>query len=88
MMRPRDRALAQAIAAKLRAVRMLRGMSREQLAELVNSYRPNVWRLESGKHVPSLQFLRDVARALDVSLSELLEGVDAEPSDAALKETA
>ncbi len=37
------------------------------------------WRVEAGIHMPTLQVLRDLAQALGVTLSELLEGVDQAP---------
>jgi len=45
-------------------LRILRGLTQEQLAELVGTKQPSIARLESGKAEPKLSFLRRVAEAL------------------------
>jgi len=46
-------------------LRILRGLTQEQLAELVGTRQPSIARLESGKAEPRLSFLRRVVEALD-----------------------
>lgn len=45
-------------------LRIMRGLSQRQLAELVGCKQPSIARLESGRHAPSLPFLRRVVEAL------------------------
>ena len=45
-------------------LRILRGLTQEQLAELVGTKQPSIARLESGASMPTVSFLRKVAAAL------------------------
>ena len=45
-------------------LRIKRGLTQQQLADLVGSKQPSIARLESGKAIPNLAFLRRVAHAL------------------------
>jgi len=45
-------------------LRIMRGLTQEQLASLVGTRQPNIARLESGRTAPSLPFLRRVVEAL------------------------
>ena len=45
-------------------LRMMRGLTQEQLAEMVGTKQPSIARLESGKMEPRLSFLRRVVEAL------------------------
>ena len=49
-------------------LRILRGLTQTQLAELVGTHQPSIARLENGSSVPSLSFLRKVAAALDAKI--------------------
>lgn len=49
-------------------LRILRGLTQEQLAELVGTKQPGIARLESGSSAPTLSFLRKVAAALGARL--------------------
>ena len=49
-------------------LRILRGLTQEQLAEKVGTKQPSIARLESGFSTPSLDFLRRVAEALDAQV--------------------
>lgn len=65
-------ARARRIGARVRDLRTARGMTSTQLAERSGMQRPNLSRLESGKHVPSLETLERVAEALDVPVARLV----------------
>jgi transcriptional regulator with XRE-family HTH domain len=45
-------------------LRILRGLTQQQLAERVGTRQPSIARLESGREEPKLGFLRRVAEAL------------------------
>ena len=49
---------------QLTRLRIARGLTQAQLAELVGTRQPGIARLESGKTEPKLSFLRRVAKAL------------------------
>jgi predicted transcriptional regulator len=49
-------------------LRIMRGLTQEELAEKVGTKQPSIARLESGRSEPSLAFLRRVVEALDGDL--------------------
>ena len=49
-------------------LRIQRGMTQAQLAELVGTRQPSIARLENGNSVPSLSFLQRIAEALDARI--------------------
>lgn len=56
---------------RIRKFRKLKGLSQEKLAELVDSSREHINRMESGKDNISLSYFIKLAKAFDVSLDEL-----------------
>ena len=52
------------VARQVKAVRKGQGMTQEHLAELVETKKSNISRLESGRYNPSLDFLVKVAEGL------------------------
>ena len=60
------------IGARVRNFRTSQGMTSTQLAARSGMQRPNLSRLESGKHVPSLETLERIAEALDVPVARLV----------------
>lgn len=70
MQDPEFRAAYEALepAHQLARLRILRGLSQEQLAIKVGTRQPSIARLESGKATPNLDFLRRVAAALDAQV--------------------
>lgn len=61
---------------RLRQLRGQRRLSQEQLAEAAGIHVTYLSTLERGRRNPTLSVLVDLAKALDMSLSELLKGVD------------
>ena len=59
-------------ASLIRNLRLELGLSQTDLAAASGICRPNISRLESGKHTPTLGTLRRVATALGVTVKELL----------------
>jgi transcriptional regulator with XRE-family HTH domain len=49
-------------------LRILRGLSQAQLAELVGTRQPSIARLENGNSLPSLSFLQRLAAALGAKI--------------------
>lgn len=70
MQDPEFRAAYEALepAYQIARLRILRGLTQEQLAEKVGTKQPSIARLESGRSTPSLDFLQRVAEALDAQV--------------------
>ncbi len=49
-------------------LRMLRGLTQAQLAEMVGTRQPSIARLENGSSIPSITFLNRVAAALNAKI--------------------
>jgi transcriptional regulator with XRE-family HTH domain len=49
-------------------LRMLRGLTQAQLAEMVGTRQPSIARLENGSSTPSLSFLNKIAAALNAKI--------------------
>jgi DNA-binding XRE family transcriptional regulator len=49
-------------------LRIIRGLTQAQLAELVGTRQPSIARLENGTSIPSLSFLNKVATALNAKI--------------------
>ncbi len=49
-------------------LRMLRGLTQAQLAEMVGTRQPSIARLENGTTAPSLSFLTKIAEALGAKI--------------------
>jgi DNA-binding XRE family transcriptional regulator len=49
-------------------LRMLRGLTQAQLAEMVGTHQPSIARLENGSSTPSLSFLSKIAEALNAKI--------------------
>lgn len=69
--------LYMSVANKIKELREKAGLTMTKLAERSGVAQPLISRYESGKHVPGQAHLKKIARALKVSLSELLEDDDA-----------
>lgn len=51
--------------------RKLRGLSQEQLAEKIGVKQPHISRIEKGDDGPPLRLFKEIADALNISLSDL-----------------
>jgi DNA-binding XRE family transcriptional regulator len=67
-----DESRALRIGNRVRALRTERGWSVAYLAERSGMMRPNFSRLETGRHVPSLETLERVADALEAPIADLV----------------
>ena len=57
---------------RLEALRIERGLSRIELAQLAGVAETTIWRFETSRHGPSYDVLRRIARALGVSVGDIL----------------
>lgn len=48
--------------------RILKGLTQQELAKLVHTKQPSIARLENGQQLPSLSFLKKIAKALKYNL--------------------
>ena len=62
-------------------LRIQRGLSQQQLAELVGTQQPSIARLEKGTALPSLSFLHRVAKALGARVEVRLAPIDKSPEE-------
>lgn len=67
---------ARRLGARIRLLRTERGLSQARLAEMVDSYRTIVCRVESGRHMPSIETVLEYAEALDANPSDILSVLD------------
>lgn len=61
---------------KLKQLRQARGLSQPELAEAASIEQSYLSKLENGRSVPSAEVLRKLMAALDVSMEQLLDGID------------
>lgn len=56
---------------KLKRYRQLKGLTQEQLGDIVGVRRETIMRLEGGKYNPSLRLAIDISRAVDIPIEEI-----------------
>lgn len=56
---------------QVRAARRLRGMTQQDLAQVVHVTRQTIIAVEQGKYVPSVKLALELAAALDTPIGEL-----------------
>lgn len=66
------RVIAWAVGQRVRMERERQGLRQEDLAEKAAIKRPNIARLEKGRHLPSVSTLQKIAGALNLDLSSLM----------------
>lgn len=64
--------IAHRIGKRVRVLRQVAGWSLVDLAKRAKMLPPNVSRVEAGKHIPALETLVRLARALGVSVADLV----------------
>lgn len=74
-------ALADFVSKRLRDLRELSRLSPSDLARKSGIDRSNISRIESGKHIPSLATLSQLAQAMNLRVSDFLSGVPPQTSD-------
>lgn len=60
------------LGARLRALRLEAGLTQAELARRTGIHRPNIARVEAGRHTPSLETLARIANAIGVSTTHVL----------------
>ena len=65
--------LKQKFGKRVREIRKSKGLTQEQIAELINIEPPNVSKMESGLHFPQPDKIEKLAKALDVNIQELFD---------------
>ena len=74
--RGRDRQMQRKLGERVRALRKEKGFSQEGFADACGLHRTYMGSVERGETNPTLGSLGTIARALKVTTSKLLEGVD------------
>lgn len=57
----------------VRTYRQLKGLTQDDLAQLVGARRETILRLENAKYNPSLELAARIAHVLDVDINDLFE---------------
>lgn len=65
-------AFTKKLAAHLKKVREDKGVSQEELAHLAGLYRTYIGHIENGRYSPSAYVLYKIAKALKVTLAEII----------------
>jgi len=60
------------LGARLRQLRLAAGLTQAELARRTGIHRPNIARVEAGRHTPSLETLARIANAIGVSTTHVL----------------
>ena len=60
------------IGATIRKLRETKGLTQDQLAAAVGMMRSHISRIEAAKHRPTLETLEKIAKALKISVAELV----------------
>ncbi|SEQ52059.1 DNA-binding transcriptional regulator, XRE-family HTH domain [Granulicatella balaenopterae] len=61
---------------KLKEFRVLKGLSQQELAELVNVRRETIGHLERGEYNPSLKLAFDIAKVFSVPIEKIFTYTD------------
>ena len=69
-------ALLRSLGRRIRSLRAERGLSQEGLAARAGLHRTYVGGIERGERNPTIRNLEQISRALAVSLSVLVKGID------------
>lgn len=70
--RDQNTEIGKRIGKRVKAFRKQRGLTQDQLAKMANVKRPNISRLEAGKHAPGIIFIQRLADCLQVKISDLI----------------
>jgi DNA-binding XRE family transcriptional regulator len=70
--RDQNTEIGQRIGKRVKAFRKQRGLTQDQLARMAKVKRPNISRLEAGKHAPGILFIQRLADCLQVKISDLI----------------
>jgi len=69
------------LGARIREIRKARGLTQEQLAEMIDVEQKHVSRIESGKSYPTIDRLEKMAAALNVPLMSFFDFLHLEDDD-------
>ena len=63
------------LALNIKFARMKKGISQEELAELIDVSRTAISFIETAKQKPTILKVIDIAKVLDVDINELIKGI-------------
>lgn len=69
------------LGARIREIRKSRGLTQEQLAEIIDVEQKHVSRIEVGKNYPTIDRLEKIAEALDVSMMTFFDFMHLDDAD-------
>lgn len=71
--------LLQAVGLRIRELRVASGHSQQSFSEAAGMSNNYAWRVEAGRQNLNLKTLSRIAIVLDLTMSDLLKGIDADP---------
>jgi len=72
--------LLQAVGQRIRQLRIASGHSQQSFSEAAGMSNNYAWRVEAGRQNLNLKTLSRIAIALGITMSDLLKGIDADPT--------
>lgn len=70
-----DKALLEPLAKRIKELRMAKNLTQRQLAYKMGKDQVSIYRLEKGLVNPSYGYLIEIAKGLDMSLTDFLQGI-------------
>jgi len=67
-----NKALGKRIGQRVKALRKVNGLTQAKLARMLGLQRPNISRLESGTHLPSILLIQRLADVFQMAISDLI----------------
>lgn len=67
-----DKIIAWAVAQRIKIAREKQGLNQDELAQKTGIARPNIVRIEKGRHMPNYSTLQRIARVLNLDMDHLL----------------
>lgn len=75
-----DDPLLTAVGIRIKRIRVESGFSQQEFAKAAGMSNNYAWRVESGRQNMSLKTLSRIAIALNISMADLLDGIDSDPA--------
>jgi len=66
-----------ALGNRIKEIRTAKGITQAEFSARINKDFTSISKLESGKFNPTLSYLIEIAKGLEIDLVQLLEGIDA-----------
>ncbi|WP_406240094.1 helix-turn-helix domain-containing protein (plasmid) [Acetobacter orientalis] len=75
-----DDSLLTVVGIRIKRIRVETGFSQQEFAKAAGMSNNYAWRVEAGRQNMSLKTLSRIAIALNISMADLLDGIDSDPA--------